>query len=493
MILRNVLANYVGQGWSALMALAFVPLYIRHVGIEAYGLIGIYAVLWAWLALLDLGMTPTLNREMARFTAGAHTPRSIRELLRSLELICFGLALVVAAVVWAGSDFIASEWLKPQDLEPEAVAHAIAVMALVIGLRFCEGIYRGSLLGLQRQVWFNVANAALATVRHGGALAVLAWIAPTLEAFFLWQAAASFLTIVVLRASVHRALPPAPARYSQAAVAGVWKFTSGMVGISALALLLTQVDKVLLSRLLPLRDFGYYALAATVAAALLLIVGPITQAVYPRIVEIAVRQEPRALATLYHGAAQLVTVMTAPVMLVLAAFSADVMYVWSGDAELARSVAPLLSTLALGSFLNGVMWLPYHCQLAHGWTSLAMRVNTVAALLLVPAIFWVVPRYGAVGAAWVWVALNSGYVLISIQLMHQRILPGEQWRWYFADLLLPAAGAAGIVLAGQALRPDGAMSRVDGFAFLSVVCAGAVGAAAMLADRVRPRVLARFA
>lgn len=43
MLKRNVIANYLGQGWRVLMSLAFVPLYIKYLGIEAYGLIGILA------------------------------------------------------------------------------------------------------------------------------------------------------------------------------------------------------------------------------------------------------------------------------------------------------------------------------------------------------------------------------------------------------------------------------------------------------------------
>ena len=58
MLKRNLIANYLGQGWTALMGLAFVPLYIQYLGIEAYGLIGLFAVLQAWLALLDMGLTP---------------------------------------------------------------------------------------------------------------------------------------------------------------------------------------------------------------------------------------------------------------------------------------------------------------------------------------------------------------------------------------------------------------------------------------------------
>ena len=109
---KNVIANYLGQGWSALMGLAFIPLYIQYLGMEAYGLIGLFAVMQAWSALLNMGMTPVLNREMARFTAGAHSPQSIRDLLRSLEMVCFSLAALIALGVWGASDYLASDWLS---------------------------------------------------------------------------------------------------------------------------------------------------------------------------------------------------------------------------------------------------------------------------------------------------------------------------------------------------------------------------------------------
>ena len=85
MLKRNLIANFLGQGWTALMGLAFIPLYIKYLGMEAYGLIGLFALLQAWLSLLDMGMTPTLSREMARFTGGSHSAQSIRDLLRSIE------------------------------------------------------------------------------------------------------------------------------------------------------------------------------------------------------------------------------------------------------------------------------------------------------------------------------------------------------------------------------------------------------------------------
>lgn len=488
---RNLVANYLGQGWSAVMGLAFIPLYIKYLGMEAYGLIGLFAVIQAWLTLLDMGTTPTLNREMARYTTGAHSRQSIRDLLRSLEILCFSIAALIGLGVWAASGYLASDWLKAKNLPTAVVAQSLSIMALVVALRFVEGIYRGSLLGLQKQFWYNGANAILAMVRHGGAVAILAWVSLTVQAFFLWQALISLLSVAVYAARVHSALPkaPSPPHFSREAIVGVWKFASGMMGITFLALLLTQVDKLILSRMLTLASFGYYTLAATVAGVLYMVISPITQAIYPRMVELCTRDDQTALISVYHQGAQLVTLLTAPAAMLLCFFAGGIIFMWSGDASLAENTALILSPLALGTFLHGLMWVPYHYQLAHGWTGLAIKTNIIAVAVLIPAIFWVVPHYGAVGAAWIWVALNAGYVLISIQFMHRRLIPDEKWRWYFADGLLPIGGAVGVTLLAQKLKPASYQDRWHWLTFLLITGSLALAVSSILSDRIRPRLL----
>jgi O-antigen/teichoic acid export membrane protein len=485
----NLVANYLGQAWVALMGLAFLPVYIRYLGMEAYGLIGLFAVIQAWLSLLDMGMTPTLNREMARFTAGAHSPQSIRDLLRSLEILCLSLAMLIAGVLWAGSNWLAGEWLKADRLSTDVVAQALSLMAFVVAFRFVEGIYRGSLLGLQQQIWFNAASALLATIRQVGAVAVLAWYSATIEAFFLWQGFFSLLTVVVLAGRVYRTLPraPRPPVFSRSALSGIVKFAGGMMGITFLAILLTQVDKVILSRLLPLESFGYYTLAATVAGVLYMVIGPITQALYPRMVELFTLHDHAGLASIYHRGAQLVTVLTAPAVMLLCCFAGGVIFVWSGNAVLAEKTGSILSVLVVGSFLNGLMYMPYQLQLAHGWTSLAVKTNMVAVVLLIPAIFWVVPRYGAVGAAWIWVTLNAGYILIALQFMHLRILPKEKWRWYVGDVLSPVCGVAAVALAVHPFQPSGYQEQWRWFVFLLFSGSLALAMSVILASDIRSR------
>ena len=257
------------------MSLAFIPLYIKYLGIEAYGLIGIFAILQAWLGLLDMGMKPALGREMARFTAGAHNAQSIRDLLRSIEMIGIAMAGAVALGIWAASGWLASDWLTAKNLPVEVVAQAFAVMGVVTALQFIESIYGSSIVGLQRQVLQNVVTSIMATVRGLGAVGVLVWVSPTIKAFFIWQGLISLMTVTLFAGVVYCILPPAPrpARFSWSALIGIWRFAAGMMAITLLALLLTQVDKILLSRLLTLEAFAYYALAGVMANALYMLDG----------------------------------------------------------------------------------------------------------------------------------------------------------------------------------------------------------------------------
>src|ERR1035438_1039748 len=228
---KNVAANYFGQGWQALMSFVFVPWYIKYLGMEAYGLIGIFAILQAWLVLLDMGMKPALGREMARFTGGAHNAQSIRDLLRSIELIGIAVAGAIALGIWAASGWLATHWVTAKHLPVEVVAHAFAVMGLVTALRFIQDIYVSCSVGLQRQVQQNMVTGITSTVRGLGAVALLAWVSPTVGAFFLWQALLSVITVAMFVGIVYRALPsaPRPARFSGPALMNIWRFAAGMV------------------------------------------------------------------------------------------------------------------------------------------------------------------------------------------------------------------------------------------------------------------------
>ena len=437
------------------MGIAFVPMYIKYMGMEAYGVIGVFALLQAWLTLMDLGVTPTLNREMARFVGGAHTGDSIRELLHSLEIVAFLMATLMASSILLSAGWLGEHWLKVEKLPVSEVVQAISVMGLVVALRFIESMYRGALLGLQRQVWVNAVGSGLATIRSLGAVAVLVFWEPTLEAFFSWQLLVSIISSAVVAIAVHRNIPTSSGstRFSWVAIEKIWRFAGGMLAITFLSLLLTQVDKILLSRMLTLSSFGYYMLASTVASSLYVLVIPVNQAFYPRFIELVTKGDEPSLAATYHLGSQTISLIVIPLAFLLIFFGFDLLSMWTGNEMLAHQVAPLLALLSLGTMLNALMNIPYQLTLAYGWVSFAVWMNVVAVLLLLPAIYWATKHFGAVGAAWIWVILNLGYLLVAIHFMHKKLLVNEKRRWLLSSVIFPITAAFSVGVVCWSFRP----------------------------------------
>ena len=467
---KNVIANFLGQGWTALMGLAFVPIYIKYLGVEAYGLIGVFSLLQAWLMLLDVGMTPALSREMARFNREAKSSQSIRNLLRSVEIIGFSLAGLVTLVIWGLSRWLASNWLKVEKLPIDDVANAFVIMGVVLGLRFIENIYRSSVIGLQKQVVLNVISSSMATLRSVGAVGVLVWIAPSVNAFFVWQGVVSLITTVVFIIFLYRDLPPSEqrSRFSWASITNIWRFAAGIALITFLSFLLMQTDKILLSKYLSLEQFGYYTLAALVANSLNIIVGPIDLAFFPRLTTQVSQDNRSALISTFHIGSQLVTAFVGATAIVLMMFGDIVLLLWTQNASLAKNIAPLLAVLSLGTLFNCFMHMPYQLQLAYGWTRLTVKVNIIAVILLVPAIFWVAPKYGVLGVAWVWVILNMSYVFIAAHFMFNRLLGTEKLSWYVNDIAYPLIASASVAGALRWLLPND-MSQLK-WLFALLIC-----------------------
>lgn len=455
MLLRNVIVNYAGTGWAVVVSLAFIPVYIRYLGLEAYGLVGIFAILVAALGLLDLGIAPTISREMARFSAGKYTAHGIRQLLRSLEIVLIFTGGIVILMLFLSAGWLAASWVNAENLSEKEIALSIVLMGCVIALRFLEGLYRASLQGLQKQVQANALNAGFATIRALGAWAALAWIAPSIGVFFLWQIIASILSVIAHAFAIYRSLPEVtrPVHFSKTALNLIANFASGVMGITFLAILLTQVDKIILSKMLLLSDYAVYAVAASVSVSIYNLATPITTAFYPRMAQLLADGDTNAARMVFHSGAKALSVIAGSIALTLAILAEPVLRVWTNDAALARQAAPLLTLLMIGSLLNMFMQMPYHAQLARGQMRIILVSNVVAVIVIIPLLIVMTAFYGSVGAAAVWCILNLGYLFLAAPLIFRQSMPGSFGPWMRDELVRPLIGPVIILTAGLWLFP----------------------------------------
>lgn len=434
-----MIMNFIGQGYSSTITLLFVPYYVNYLGIEAFGIIAMFTLLQGWFVLLDAGMAPTLSREMARFSAGTHTSTSIRSLLRSIELIGCGIALIVIFSTFLLAPYLANNWLQIEKIDLNAVIFSVSVMGAVIGLRFFENFYRSSLIGLQQQFLINAILIAISSVRIFGALLVLKYVSPTIVYFFVWQLFVSLISAFVLGFFTYNVLPAnkIETRFDIEALKKVWNFGSGVLGITVVSTFLMQTDKIILSKILSLSEYALYALLSTAAGALFTVATPISQAWFPKLSQQVAMNDEAGLVETFHDGARLIAIIVGTITFCLIFFTDTILGLWLGDSVEFKGMITTFRILLLGNFLNCLMWIPFQTQLAHGWTSLSFRMNLISVIFSGPLFIFVTPILGPLGAAIVWACINAINLCITSVFMFNRILKHERKRWFLDDIAKP--------------------------------------------------------
>lgn len=471
---HNIIANFAGGAWASIITLAFVPFFIKLIGVESYGLIGIFTSLTALLVVFDMGLSSTLNRELSRLSIINDSNQEARDLVRTFEVVYWGVGIFIGLMIVFLAPFIAQHWLNPQGISVNTVKTALILMGFSVACQWPSSLYSGGLMGLQRQVLLNAVKVVLVSLQYGGAVLILWLVSPTILTFFAWQLFISLLNTVVLTICLWKNLPGSglKANFSSWLLKKNWRFAAGITGISALVTILTQLDKIILSKMLTLEFFGYYTLAFSVANILSQLVSPISLALFPKFSQIVAGGEGRNISSLYHKGCQLVSIIIFPVGVTMAFFSKEILSIWLRDPVTVANTHILLSLLIIGTAINTLMMLPYALQLSYGLTKLIFLQNAVSLALLVPLMIWMVNHYGPIGAAVVWVILNAGYVVILIPLMHHHLLKSEMWQWYSFDVIIPLIIIFIVNLCARVLMPVHATMH---FAFFWILAAYLVG------------------
>ena len=454
-LLHNLGANYFGQIWVVLMSVLFIPIYIQYLGIEVYGLIGIYALLQSSLVILDLGLRAALGRETTRYANGENGDW-YRDLLRSIELIFLIIVVVLIILINFLSEWLASNWFVYESLDPIMVADCLKIMGVLAGLRFLEGIYSSILLGQQRHVTLNLLLSCNATLRGLGAVGVLIWLSPTLYGFFIWQVVVSLTTLLSLKIIAYSQIEKGIRRavFSLAELNRIKEFALSVAGASVLGAIIVNVDKVILSKLLPLSEFAIYTLAGTVSAIIFNLASPVSQTWLPKVTELFFKGNIIALNRTFHLGAQTGAALIGCVSIVLIVFAEVFLMLWIQDRELTVQLAPLVQVLALGNLFSGITRYLGQMAYAHGMTRLVLYFNVAAIFVIIPGVIVITPLYGALGAAWIWVTYTGSILFIGCPFIFRNILTKEMWRWYLTDTFIPLGVGAMVALSLSFALPE---------------------------------------
>jgi len=434
----NLVKRNLGNFVLTILPLIIIPIYLKNLGKAEYGLFGFYATLQTMFIVLDLGLGATINRELARFHDAKQLNQYINDLFKTFDIIYWGIAIFVGVSIWAFSPIIVN-YINSNELNERLVFYSVLLMGLLLLFRWPIVLYTNGLLGIQKQVIYNIIYVCVEIAKSFTSVIVLVYFTNSLEVFFYLQ--------ILFRRVLTKGISYSSrfSKFDLNIIKHHKPFLSGVLVMTLIAVVLTQIDKILLVRYVPISTFGYYTLAFMIATSVSRVSTPIGQTYYPQFVNSIQQNNHKLFADLYHKSSQLVAIVIIPACLIMCFFAKELLFLWTSNIEMAEKTHMPLSILAIGTMATSLFGISNSAQLALGWTKLIILQNIISGIILIPLLIILIPKYGMIAAALFYAVSNLINLFIGVPLMFKKILRGEFNMWIIHDILKPLVLGLSIV------------------------------------------------
>ena len=482
---KNIIYNVTGQGLVLVLSLVAVRFIFRRLGDDAFGLIFFNIVLTTVLSsALELGVSSTIVREVSsRMEA---EPDYVRTLIRTASTLYWAAGLVLVAIIWVTAPLLVTHWVNLRTIDSQTAATLLRIMSATTLVALPRGLYASVIRGRQMMHLSNAIDVGATLTQQAGILVILLG-GGRVYMVAAWISVNAFLTIAAYLMTAARlfgwtTMKPS---ISVPAIRRNLGFTGHMMVISALSLVHTQAAQVIVSKLLPIVEFGFYSFAWSTVNRASLITVAAAQAAFPSFSGLFAEGDRPRLMQQYRKLQDLVCYATLPLFTGIC-FAALPVYAYVFNSGVAQSLLLPTAFLALGSWMNGALTVPYTLSVAMGKPQIAARTTTLALLLVLPATVVLIFVFGLPGAGFSWVFYNLFAYSYMIPRICRECLQSDPWAWYghVAKVLGLAAATYGsawlvVTAVGTFTLP------VLVAAYLVATVAYALGATAMIGADLR--------
>lgn len=445
MLGQNIAANVAGQVLLLVLSLVAVKLVFGRLGQDALGMVLFIQTFNVVLAgLLDLGLSSVTVREVA-----AHfkdDPGYVVGLLRTASTVYWTGFALVAILTLVAAPWVATHWVNLGSMPAGTASTVLRILGVAALTALPRALYVSLYRGLQRTTYNNAIDVGVGLVqqlgtvvilaRGGGLMPVIAWLAAgyvaglvayvvTLSRFFpLWAMVPGWSTAVVRR-NRH--------------------FSTHAMSISILSVVHTYLDKIVVSKLLPIAALGSYGVASSLIARGSLLTTAIAEAAYPSLSALHHAGDAGAMLRQYRKLQDAVCYATIPLYAGIVYLSAPLFTTLFGT-NVAHTLLFPVAVLCIGSYLNGTLTVPYVFSLAAGKPEITSRVMIQLLVVTIPLTIGSVALFGLAGAGISYLAYHVIAYAIEVPqyCRHCLNMPTASFYRHAAAVLLLAASTYGI-------------------------------------------------
>ncbi|HEX8414427.1 MAG TPA: flippase [Sphingomicrobium sp.] len=391
---RNAAYNLIGQAAPIVVSLVTIPIYLKLVGVERYGVLAIAWMLLGYFGLFDFGLTRATSYRIAYHRDGTSAARALT--FGTAIAVAFGLAVIGAILLYFGGYwYFTGPFEVSPSLRAEAVA-ALPILAFALPGAIIAGVLNGSLQGRERFFEVNVVGIGTSTLSQIMPVLVAWLIGPRLGWLLAASVGVQFAAIAILwwRCRV-RVLEGNRFRASGAEARALLHYGGWITVSTAVAPFMVVVDRFVIGTFFDAKAVTAYTVPAMLAQRVSMIPYSLSAALFPRL---SADTDRASAAKLSLDATRAAMTILTPVVMGGICIMGPFLQIWLGGA-LPREATTIGQVALLGWWVNGLAINPYSLLQATGRPRITALLHLSELPIYALLLWFFTSRYGLVGAA----------------------------------------------------------------------------------------------
>jgi len=446
-IFRNTVLNFFGLIVPLAVGFVTIPLVVRALGNDRFGILALVWVVFGYFGLFDLGLGRTTTRYIAD-ALGRNESGKLAGTLWTTVYLQTGIGLAAAFLSYLAAPLIVRRVLNiPEGFIGETIL-TIRLVGLSLPVMFISSSFRGVLEAAQR---FDLVNAVKVPVNVLFYVLPLAGVAlgfglPGIVVLLVASRAAALVVWGALSLRVMPSLRTRPVLHGKL-VRPLFSF-SGWLGLSGILYAVTSsMDRLVIGSLITVEAVTFYSAPYEAINRVGVVPGSLSMVLFPAFSYLDAGGRNDRVETLFARSMKLLLLSTGPIFLLLMFFAGDFLRLWLGP-EFAAKSAFVVQVLAAGFLINTVIAVPNNYLQGIGRVDIAPKYQAFE-LVAFTAMTWAGAKFWGIKG----VAVASAVRLVAFTLFLSaasfkagRVRLGFVWKKGLAGSL----AALGLFAAGLA-------------------------------------------
>ena len=396
---KNTLWNLLGQGSPMLVGLVTIPLLIRGLGTERFGILALAWMVIGYFSLFDFGLGRALTKLLAE-KLGAGAEHEIPGLAWTALAMMGALGVVGTLVLGILTPWLTTAVLTiPDDLRSEATG-AFYVLAATVPVVISTTALRGILEAYQRFDLATTVRIPMGLWNFLGPLAVMALSGDLVSVVCALTVGRVLAGLVHLLFCLRVVPGLRKLRFLRRVVRPLLSFGGWMTVSNVVGPLMVYLDRFVIGMVLTMSAVAYYVTPYEIVTRLSFIPVAIVGVLFPAFSADLATNRARAGRLFARGTGYIFLVMF-PIILIMVTFAQEGLIFWLGQ-DLAKHSAPILQWLAVGVLVNSLARMPFSLIQADGRPDLTAKLHMLELPVYLVTLWLLLRAQGIEGAAMAW-------------------------------------------------------------------------------------------